>query len=191
MAETTSSKTRKEWPALRGELEGGTANMYRRVKVCRNCFGMYGLLDAARELLGSDARVEKRMQQAAQAILPAPAVVQRDAPLDDQKIVEELIAIIVKMRARTSSAARLPLQLWRAEHFRGVADDAFYEREVQMLELAFEGQMHFGIYYAYVKLKEQEIRNLVWISECIVQQQKDEINKFVPCFSSTAPWRAS
>ena len=70
-------------------------------------------------------------------------------------------------------------------------DDAFYEREVQMLELAFEGQMHFGIYYAYVKLKEQEIRNLVWISECIVQQQKDEINKFVPCFSSTAPWRAS
>jgi len=69
-------------------------------------------------------------------------------------------------------------------------DDAFYEREVQMLELAFEGQMHFGVYYAYVKLKEQEIRNLVWISECIVQQQKDEINKFVPCFSQTAPWRA-
>ena len=62
-------------------------------------------------------------------------------------------------------------------------DDAFYEREVRMLELAFEGQMHFGIFYAFVKLKEQEIRNLVWISECIVQQQKDEINKFVSVFS--------
>ena len=69
-------------------------------------------------------------------------------------------------------------------------DDAFYEREVRMLELAFEGQMHFGICYAYVKLKEQEVRNLVWISECIVQQQKDEINKFVPCFSKSAPWRS-
>jgi V-type H+-transporting ATPase subunit d len=70
-------------------------------------------------------------------------------------------------------------------------DDAFYERDVQMLELAFESQMHFGCFYAYVKLKEQEIRNLVWITECILQQQKDEIDKFVPVFSEHAPWRAS
>lgn len=69
-------------------------------------------------------------------------------------------------------------------------DDAFYERDVQMLELAFEGQMHFASFYAYVKLKEQEIRNLVWIAECILQQQKDEINKFVPVFSQHAPWRS-
>lgn len=68
-------------------------------------------------------------------------------------------------------------------------DDAFYERDVQMLELAFEGQMHYGVFYAYVKLKEQEIRNLVWITECILQAQKDEINKFVPVFSQHAPWR--
>jgi len=68
-------------------------------------------------------------------------------------------------------------------------DDAFYERDVHMLELAFEGQMHFACFYAYVKLKEQEIRNLVWITECILQQQKDEVNKFVPVFSNQAPWR--
>jgi len=68
-------------------------------------------------------------------------------------------------------------------------DDAFYERDVQMLELAFESQMHYASFYAYVKLKEQEIRNLVWITECILQQQKDEINKFVPVFSQHAPWR--
>lgn len=68
-------------------------------------------------------------------------------------------------------------------------DDCFYERDVQQLELAFESQMHFGVFYAYVKLKEQEIRNMVWISECILQQQKDEIHKFVPVFSQHAPWR--
>ena len=81
--------------------------------------------------------------------------------------------------------------LWNV-HIAGVEksiDDAFYERDVQMLELAFEGQFHFAVFYAYVKLKEQEIRNLVWITECILQQQKDEIGKFVPVFSPHAPWR--
>jgi V-type H+-transporting ATPase subunit d len=46
-------------------------------------------------------------------------------------------------------------------------------------------------FYAYVKLKEQEIRNLVWIAECILQGQKEEINKFVPIFSEGAPWRVA
>lgn len=68
-------------------------------------------------------------------------------------------------------------------------DDACYERDVQNLELAFEGQMHFSVAYAYIKLKEQEIRNLVWITECILQQQKDQIENFVPVFSFHAPWR--
>lgn len=70
-------------------------------------------------------------------------------------------------------------------------DDAFYERDVEMLELAFEGQMHFGPFYAYIKLKEQEIRNLVWISECIVQRQRDEITKYIPLFSDYAPWKVA
>lgn len=62
-------------------------------------------------------------------------------------------------------------------------DDEFYRVEVKLFELAFESQMHFGVFYAYVKLKEQEIRNLVWIAECILQRRKDQIGKFVPIFS--------
>lgn len=68
-------------------------------------------------------------------------------------------------------------------------DDEFYKGEVKLYELAFESQMHFGVFYAYVKLKEQEIRNLVWISECLLQRRKDQINSFVPIFSSNSEWR--
>lgn len=69
-------------------------------------------------------------------------------------------------------------------------DDEFYKHEVKLLELAFESQMHFGVFYAYVKLKEQEIRNLVWVAECILQRRKDQIGNFIPIFSRSDPRKA-
>lgn len=69
-------------------------------------------------------------------------------------------------------------------------DDEFYRLEVCLCEMAFESQMHFAMFYAYVKLKEQETRNLVWICECILQRKKDQINNFIPVFSPGAEWRA-
>ena len=75
-------------------------------------------------------------------------------------------------------------RLSNASHEEHSIDDEFFKHEAKLCELAFESQMQFGIFYAYVKLKEQEIRNLVWISECILQRRKDQINKFVPLFTS-------
>lgn len=63
-------------------------------------------------------------------------------------------------------------------------DDEFYCYEVKLYELSYEIQMNFGIFYSYIKLKEQEIRNLVWISECILQKRKDKITNFIPIFSN-------
>jgi len=61
-------------------------------------------------------------------------------------------------------------------------EDLFFEREVYLNRMAFETQFGYGVFYAYVRLKEQEIRNIVWIAECIAQNVKEKINQFIPVF---------
>lgn len=61
-------------------------------------------------------------------------------------------------------------------------EDLFYYRNVKMMEVSFMGQFHYGVFYSYFKLKEQEARNLCWIGECILQGQRDKIDKYIPMF---------
>jgi len=58
-------------------------------------------------------------------------------------------------------------------------EDAFFEYEVQLNLESFQHQFQYSVFYSYFRLREQEIRNLVWIAECIVQDHRDEINKFI------------
>ncbi|KAK2046597.1 ATP synthase subunit [Colletotrichum somersetense] len=61
-------------------------------------------------------------------------------------------------------------------------EDMFYQKEMEISKSAFTQQFTFAIVYAWVRLREQEIRNITWIAECIAQNQKDRIGNYISVF---------
>ena len=49
-------------------------------------------------------------------------------------------------------------------------DDLIYRADVHLNSLNFDEQCNFAAFYSYVKLKEQEIRNIEWMAEMIARK---------------------
>lgn len=61
-------------------------------------------------------------------------------------------------------------------------EDRFFQTEVHLNKQAFLQQFQYSVFYSYLKLKEQEIRSITWIAECIAQNARDRIQDFIPIF---------
>ncbi len=55
-------------------------------------------------------------------------------------------------------------------------DDYMMEEAVKRYSIAFEQQFHFACFYAYIKIKEQEIKNICLLAE-MVPLGKDDKSK--------------
>lgn len=60
-------------------------------------------------------------------------------------------------------------------------DKLLYEEEVKRSKECYDCQFHYGVFYAFMRLAEQEIRNVMWVSECVAQDQKQRITDGI-CF---------
>ncbi|GME97334.1 unnamed protein product [Ambrosiozyma monospora] len=61
-------------------------------------------------------------------------------------------------------------------------EDHFYEHEMNLCRDAFTQQFTISTVWAWIRSKEQEVRNITWIAECIAQNQKDRINNYISVY---------
>ncbi|XP_052868296.1 V-type proton ATPase subunit d-like [Anopheles cruzii] len=61
-------------------------------------------------------------------------------------------------------------------------EDRFAAYEVKLHVRSFMQQFHFGVFYSYLRLREQEHRNIVWIAECIAQGRRKNMEQYIAIF---------
>ena len=107
------------------------------------------------------------------------------AKADDIDQVRQVCESVGEYRSFFDSSAPASAQTGDDLGDFGVAaqlEDRFFRIEVHLNKLSFLQQFQYGVFYSYMKLKEQEIRNITWIAECIAQDARDRIHDYIPIF---------
>lgn len=61
-------------------------------------------------------------------------------------------------------------------------EDWFYLLEMKYCKNAFTQQFTLSTIWSWLRSKEQEIRNITWIAECIAQNQKNRIDSYISVY---------
>lgn len=61
-------------------------------------------------------------------------------------------------------------------------EDHFYQLEMELCRDAFTQQFTVSTIWSWVKSREQEVRNITWIAECIAQNQKERIHNYISVY---------
>ncbi|ODV61623.1 H(+)-transporting V0 sector ATPase subunit d [Ascoidea rubescens DSM 1968] len=61
-------------------------------------------------------------------------------------------------------------------------EDHFYQLEMDLCRDAFAQQFSVSTIWSWIKSREQEVRNITWIAECIAQNQKERINNYIAVY---------
>ncbi|CEP61685.1 H(+)-transporting V0 sector ATPase subunit d LALA0_S03e08504g [Lachancea lanzarotensis] len=64
----------------------------------------------------------------------------------------------------------------------GNLEDHFYRMEMDLCLDAFTQQFTVSTIWAWMKSREQEIRNITWIAECIAQNQREKITNYISVY---------
>ncbi|SCV02596.1 LAMI_0H00958g1_1 [Lachancea mirantina] len=64
----------------------------------------------------------------------------------------------------------------------GNLEDHFYKMEMELCRDGFTQQFTVSSIWAWMKSREQEVRNITWIAECIAQNQRERINNYISVY---------
>lgn len=101
--------------------------------------------------------------------------------------IGQLYPIITEQLAQAKDYESIRAILAQVPDYRNALDsgsleDHFYQLEMNLCRDAFTQQFTISTIWAWMKSREQEVRNITWIAECIAQNQRERINNYISVY---------